>query len=125
MALLDIKEVRPGRLPTDEKIRKRVEKLRPITPEQCFTVVVGRHLMEVSFINLVAASGVMADNWVVGLRSISRSASRAFVDPTTVWLKRNYLRLLDEKVASVHLHMLREVFGKSHKKAVDSVLEGA
>ncbi len=67
----DIKEIRAF-TPSEKTIKKATKKwsIQYGGENQCFAIVVGRHLMEVNFIYVLAQHPVVCDQWVVGLRAI-------------------------------------------------------
>eukprot|EP01136_Pigoraptor_vietnamica_P034057 Opistho-1_new@97604 len=115
-----IKEIRLGK---PQKLRKLAEKYNIATDNLCFSIVHGSHLMDVNFINLVASSEHTFKLWVTGLGALSQVARKQLADPTMTWLKKQYLKLYDEKNDCFAMKNLINLFGKEKKADVKHAFE--
>eukprot|EP01137_Pigoraptor_chileana_P002265 Opistho-2@184 len=115
-----IKEIRLGK---PQKLRRLAEKYNIATDSLCFSIVHGTHLMDVNFINLVASSETAFKVWVTGLGALSQVARKQLTDPTMTWLKKQYLKLYDEKNDCFAMKNLITLFGKEKKADLKRAFE--
>eukprot|EP01135_Chromosphaera_perkinsii_P001020 Nk52_evm34s156 gene=Nk52_evmTU34s156 len=117
LEVVDLKELRFNQLPSAKHLKKYKKFNVDFSPELSITIVHGKHALDTQFINLIAPSSEVCNQWVQGLYVLlSAAQERSTHDTSSLWLRKQYLKMCKKgKDDKIYIKNVLDLLGKEKK----------